>query len=50
MKVHCFQGRRVAISAATEQEMRLDGYEGGPTPAQIEILPGAIELVVPATP
>lgn len=50
MKVHCFQGRRVAISAATEQEMRLDGEDGGRTPAQIEILPGAIELVVPAMP
>jgi diacylglycerol kinase family enzyme len=47
-KAHMFQGRQVKISATPAQVITLDGEEGGQTPSEIEIMPQAIEIVVPA--
>lgn len=45
--VHLFRGKRISISATPNQEINLDGEEGGKTPTQIEVVPNAIEIIVP---
>lgn len=45
--VHLFQGKRISISATPIQEINLDGEGGGKTPTQIEVVPKAIEVIVP---
>lgn len=45
---HMFQGRHVKITATPAQTVTLDGEEGGQTPSEIEIIPKAIEVLVPA--
>lgn len=47
-KAHLFQGKRISISSTSPQAITLDGEEGGQTPAEIELIPAAIEIIVPA--
>lgn len=47
-KAHLFQGKRISISTTSPQKITLDGEEGGQTPAEIELLPAAMEIIVPA--
>ncbi|MCA9866747.1 MAG: NAD(+)/NADH kinase [Anaerolineales bacterium] len=47
-KAHLFQGKRVSISTTSPQTITLDGENGGQTPAEIELIPAAIEIIVPA--
>lgn len=47
-KAHLFQGKRVSITTTPSQTVTLDGEEGGMTPCEIEILPQALEVIVPA--
>jgi len=46
-QVHVFQGREIAIKATPSQEIKLDGEEGGKTPSRLELIPQAIEIIVP---
>lgn len=46
-QVHLFQGRKVSIKATPHQEIKLDGENGGMTPSRLELLPKAIEIIVP---
>ena len=46
-QVHVFQGRQITIQAIPDQEIKLDGEEGGKTPSRLELLPQAIEVIVP---
>lgn len=46
-QVHVFQGREITIKATPNQEIRLDGEEGGHTPSHLELIPQAIEVIVP---
>ncbi|MBP6015928.1 MAG: NAD(+)/NADH kinase [Candidatus Promineofilum sp.] len=47
-KAHLFQGKHVSISTTPSETITLDGEDGGKTPADIELIPGAIEIIVPA--
>lgn len=47
-QVHLFQGKEISIKATPSQEIRLDGEEGGLTPSRLELLPKALEVIVPA--
>jgi diacylglycerol kinase family enzyme len=46
-KVHFFQGKRIAISATPAQPVLLDGEAASETPIQVEVLPRAIDVIVP---
>lgn len=48
-QVHVFQGRQITIKATPNQEIKLDGEEGGITPSRLELLPQALEVIVPAS-
>ena len=48
-QVHVFQGRQITIKATPNQEIKLDGEEGGITPSSLELLPKALEVIVPAS-
>jgi len=45
--VHFLQGKRVRIEADPPQGLWIDGEECGTTPADIQIVPAAVEVVVP---
>jgi diacylglycerol kinase family enzyme len=45
--VHFRQGKRVRIEADPPQGLWIDGEECGTTPADIQIVPAAVEVVVP---
>lgn len=47
-KAHMFQGKRVSITATPPQTITLDGEAGGQTPGEFEIIPQALEVIVPA--
>lgn len=47
-KAHLFQGKRVKIRATPAQTITLDGEAGGQTPSEIELIPQALEVIVPA--
>jgi len=47
--VHLFQGQRVKLVADPPQPLWIDGEECGTTPANIQVIPGAIEVIVPET-
>lgn len=46
-KVHFFQGKRISISATPAQPVVLDGEASCETPIEVEVLPRAIEVIVP---
>ena len=45
--VHFRQGKRVRIEADPPQGLWIDGEACGTTPADIQIVPAAVEVVVP---
>lgn len=47
-QVRVIQGREITIKATPNQEIRLDGEQGGNTPSRLELIPQAIEIIVPA--
>ncbi len=47
-KAHMFQGKRISIKATPAQTVTLDGEEGGMTPSELELLPQALDVIVPA--
>ncbi len=47
-KAHMFQGKRISITATPAQTVTLDGEEGGMTPSELELLPQALDVIVPA--
>lgn len=47
--VHLFQGRRITIESTPPLPVNMDGEDGWATPGQFEIIPGAIEVLVPET-
>ena len=44
---HFIQGKHIRIEADPPQGLWIDGEECGTTPADIQIVPAAIEVVVP---
>lgn len=46
-KAHFFQGKRITVEATPKQCVRLDGEDCNETPIQVEVLPQAIEVLVP---
>src|SRR5262249_30186340 len=48
--VESLSGRRVRIESDVPVPIQLDGDAAGFTPAEISVLPGALEVVVPAGP
>jgi diacylglycerol kinase family enzyme len=47
-KVHFFQGNRISIAATPVQPVLLDGEASCETPIQVEVIPRAIDVIVPA--
>jgi diacylglycerol kinase family enzyme len=47
-RAHLFQGRRITITTTPHQSIMLDGETSLDTPGEIEIVPGALEVIVPA--
>lgn len=45
--VHLFQGKRVTVVTDPPQPLWIDGEECGQTPATIQVLAGAVEVIVP---
>lgn len=45
--VHLLQGKRIRISADPPQPLWIDGENHGETPATIQAVPGAVEVIVP---
>lgn len=45
--VYCWQGKEIAIEAATDQDVWIDGELGGKTPFATTVVPQALEIVVP---
>jgi diacylglycerol kinase (ATP) len=46
-KAEALRGRRVSVRAATPVPVELDGEQPGTTPAEFEVVPGALRLRVP---
>lgn len=47
-KAEALRGTRVAVRSSTPLPVELDGEQPGTTPAEFEVLPGALRLKVPA--
>ncbi len=47
-QVRVIQGREIVIKATPNQVIKLDGEEGGHTPSRLELIPQAIEIIVPS--
>lgn len=46
-KVHFFQGKRISIAATPAQPVLLDGEASCETPIEVDVMPRAIEVIVP---
>ncbi|HBX70797.1 MAG TPA: hypothetical protein DEH25_15810 [Chloroflexi bacterium] len=46
--VYSWKGKEITIEADTEQDVWIDGELGGKTPITINIMPQALEIVIPA--
>jgi diacylglycerol kinase family enzyme len=47
-RAHLFQGKKITITTSPNQTIMLDGEASLDTPGEIEIMPGALEVIVPA--
>jgi YegS/Rv2252/BmrU family lipid kinase len=45
--VYCWKGKEITIEADTEQDIWIDGEQGGKTPFTTTVVPQALEIVVP---
>ncbi|HHT9155226.1 MAG TPA: diacylglycerol/lipid kinase family protein [Candidatus Tripitaka sp. YC43] len=46
-EVKYLQGREIRVSSADEVSYQLDGDLGGPLPARFQVVPGALNIIVP---
>jgi diacylglycerol kinase family enzyme len=45
-----WQGREITVSAEPEQTVAIDGEPFGTTPCRAEVIPGAVNVIVPSAP